>query len=73
MLGPLLFVRYIIDLDATVGCMVIMFADDTKISGRVDSVRRLSKVTIRYRPTGKAGNGRWNLTQTSAKWCISGS
>ena len=37
MLGPLLFVIYIHDLDENIGGMVGKFADDTKIDGIVDS------------------------------------
>ena len=36
-LGPLLFVTYINDLDENIGNMVSKFADDTKIGGTVDS------------------------------------
>ena len=37
MLGPLLFVIYINDLNENIGGMVSKFADDTKIGGIVDS------------------------------------
>ena len=36
-LGPLLFVIYINDLDENLGGMVSKFVDDTKISGIVES------------------------------------
>ena len=36
-LGPLLFVIYMNDLDENIGGMVSKFADDTKIGGIVDS------------------------------------
>jgi len=46
-LGPLLFVIYINDIDEVVNSKVLKFADDTKIFNKVtsvDEVENLSKV-----------------------------
>ena len=48
-LGPLLFVIYINDIDEVVNSKVLKFADDTKIFNKVtsvDEVENLSKVWL---------------------------
>ena len=61
-LGPLLFVIYMNDLDENIGSIVSKFADDTKIGGIVDSEEgylRLQWIFINW-AIGLT-NDRWSL------------
>ena len=61
-LGPLLFVIYLNDLDENIGGMVSKFADDTKIGGIVDSEESFSncnRILINW--ASGLTNGRWSL------------
>ena len=61
-LGPLLFVIYIKDLDANIGGMVSKFADDTKIGGIVEVKKVISncnRILINW--ASGLTNGRWSL------------
>jgi len=43
-LGPLLFVIYINDIDDYVGSRILKFADDTKINNKVNSVEDIENL-----------------------------
>ena len=60
-LGPLLFVIYINDLDENIGGMVSKFADDTKIGGMVYSEEGYLQVEQDPDQLGQLTNGRWSL------------
>lgn len=44
MLGPLLFVIYINDIDGSVACRILKFADDTKIYSSVGSAKDIDNL-----------------------------
>ena len=71
-LGPLLFVIYINDLDDNVANWISKFADDTKIGGVVDSEEGFQSLQRDLDQLEKcAENGRWSLMWTSVRYCTS--
>ena len=70
-LGPLLFILYINDLDTGITSNISKFADDTKLFYRVpDNVTSSALQSDLDRLVAWAKNGSWNLTQISAKFFI---
>ena len=65
-LGPLLFVLYINNLDLNMGGMSGKFADNTKIVSLVDSVEGICKLQIIGWWSGQE-SGRWSSTLISVK------
>lgn len=59
MLGPLLFVIFINNLDLNVGGLVSMFADDTKISGATDCEEGNQSIDQLYRSAAEMGGEVW--------------
>jgi len=57
-LGPILFVLYINDIDDTINSKILKFADDTKIYNRVDSVEGIERMRADLR----------NLVVWSKEW-----
>jgi len=57
-LGPILFVLYINDIDDTVNSKILTFADDTIIYNRVDSVEGIERMQADLR----------NLVVWSKEW-----
>ena len=47
-LGPLLFVIYINDIDELIGCNILKFADDTKFFREIKSPPRYCPTTGRF-------------------------
>ena len=72
-LGPLLFILYINDLDTGITSKISKFADETKLFYRApDNVTSsaLQSDLDRLVAWAKKINGSWNLTQISAKFFI---
>ena len=66
-LGHLLFVIYINDLEENIAGLISKFVDDTKIGGVVDSDEDCQRIQqdIDWRIGWR--NGRWNLIRTNAR------
>ena len=70
-LGPLLFILYISDLDTGITSNISKFADDTKLFYRVpDNVTSSALQSDLDKLVAWAKNGSWNLTQISARFFI---
>jgi len=71
-LGPLLFLIFINDLECAILSLILKFADDTKVFGRVSNSaqRQLLKMILRSCARGQTV-GRWSLMLTNARLCTS--
>ena len=66
-LGPILFLIFINDIDCRIVNLLMKFADDTKIFGTVDT-ERLQGILIVY--SCGPGTGRWSLMLVNVESCI---
>jgi len=70
-LGPLLFLIFVNDLEYDILSLILKFADDTKVFGRVSNSAQRQLLQDDLDKLCAWAVGRWSLMLTSARLCTS--
>ncbi len=73
-LGHVLFIIYVNDMDEGFTCKIFKFADDTKITGRVTTTaeKALLQSGLDHLDNWSKKGSRWSITLISVKFCLLG-